>query len=164
MWDTGVELSTWWARVGALLLDFVISYGVIGIISIPFFVINTSVTNGIGAALLIGGWFFASIFYDSVFMARQGEHNGQTLGKQIVGIRVIRDDGEAYNFGAAFVRQFLVIRLLFGVVGGIFFGLAQLLDYLWPLWDETNRCLHDMIVNSHVVRAEPPPTSTGLPG
>jgi uncharacterized RDD family membrane protein YckC len=107
---------------------------------------------------------FAYFFYAPAFMARKGERNGQTLGKQIVGIRVIRDDGSAYGFGAAFVRQALVIRLLFGVVGGLFFGVAQLLDYLWPLWDETNRCLHDMIVNSHVVRAEPPPTSTGLAG
>ena len=51
-------------------------------------------------------------------MARGGERNGQTLGKQIVGIRVIRDDGDPYNFGTAFVRQFLVIQLLFGVIGG----------------------------------------------
>ena len=37
--------------------------------------------------------------------------------------------------------------LLFGVIAGSFtFGLAPLIDYLWPLWDEENRALHDMVV------------------
>ena len=26
-----------------------------------------------------------------------------------------------------------------------------LIDYLWPLWDGENRCLHDMVVSTHVV-------------
>jgi uncharacterized RDD family membrane protein YckC len=164
MWDNGVELSTWWARVGALLLDGLIAFMPWVILSVPLFIVNTTGTNIAGGVILGGGWLFAYFFYAPLLMARQGENNGQSLGKQIVGIRVIRDDGDPYGFGSAFVRQVLVINLLFGVVGGFFFGLAQLLDYLWPLWDETNRCLHDMIVSSHVVRAEPPLTPSGLPG
>jgi hypothetical protein len=31
-------------------------------------------------------------------------------------------------------------------------GIAQLVDVLWPLWDEENRALHDFIVNTRTVR------------
>ena len=27
------------------------------------------------------------------------------------------------------------------------------LDIFWPLWDDENRALHDMVVSTHVVRA-----------
>ena len=54
-------------------------------------------------------------------------------------------------FGWALLRQFVVIDLLFQVVGG-FAIRPRILDFLWPLWDAENRALHDMIVKSHVVR------------
>jgi uncharacterized RDD family membrane protein YckC len=164
MWDNGAELATWWSRVGALLLDGLIAFVPWLVVSIPLFVVDTTPSNIVGGIVFGVGLLFAYVFYASVFMARGDAHNGQTPGKQIVGIRVVRDDGDPYGFGSAFVREFLVRQLLFGVVGGLFLGLAQLLDYLWPLWDETNRALHDMIVSSHVVRADPPPTASGLPG
>ena len=27
------------------------------------------------------------------------------------------------------------------------------LNYFWPLWDDQNRALHDMVVSTHVVQA-----------
>jgi uncharacterized RDD family membrane protein YckC len=45
------------------------------------------------------------------------------------------------------------------VVGGFLLGIPWLIDVLWPLWDDENRALHDMIVKSHVVRSTP--TGTG---
>ena len=85
-------------------------------------------------------------------MAREGPHNGQSWGKQILGITVIRDNGEQIELGFAFLREFVVKNLLFGFVGGFFAGIPTLVDYLWPLWDDENRCLHDMVVSTHVVR------------
>ena len=107
--------------------------------------------------LFIGGFVWAYFIYFPVFMQRAGERNGQSLGKQIAGIRVVRDGGEPMNYGWSLLRQFVVIHLLFTVLGWIFFGIPILLDYLWPLWDESNRALHDMIVSTHVVRADPAP-------
>ena len=52
----------------------------------------------------------------------------------------------------AFLREFVVKSLLFGFVGGFFFSIPTLLDCLWPLWDDSDRCLHDMVVTTHVVR------------
>jgi len=38
------------------------------------------------------------------------------------------------------------------VVSSATFGLASVLDALWPLWDEENRALHDLVVNTRVIR------------
>jgi len=39
------------------------------------------------------------------------------------------------------------------VVASGTFGLAWLLDILWPLWDEENRALHDFVVNTRSIKA-----------
>ncbi len=99
------------------------------------------------------GYVIVLILYGAFFMRREGIRNGQTLGKQWVGIRAVRDSGEPFNLGSGLVREFVVKNLLFGWVGGFFLYIPTLLDYLWPLWDDQNRALHDMVVSSHVVRA-----------
>ncbi len=50
------------------------------------------------------------------------------------------------------LREVAVKTLLFGIAGSLTFGLAQLLDWLWPLWDEENRALHDFIVDTRVIQ------------
>jgi uncharacterized RDD family membrane protein YckC len=99
------------------------------------------------------GYILLVVLYAPFFMQRTGHHNGQTLGKQWVGIRVIRDTGEPFTWGWALLREFVVKTLLFGWVGSFFLSIPTLLDFLWPLWDDQNRALHDMVVSTHVVRA-----------
>lgn len=151
-----VELATWLSRAGAWLLDalFLLLPFIVGT---PFAASDSSGLHVVAGILFIGGFVWAYFIYFPVFMQRAGERNGQSLGKQIAGIRVVRDGGEPMNYGWSLLRQFVVIHLLFTVLGWIFFGIPILLDYLWPLWDESNRALHDMIVSTHVVRADPAP-------
>ena len=109
------------------------------------------------AAVIVGilaffGYIAAALLYAQLLMARTGPKNGQTWGRQVVGVRVVRDTGEPVGFGYAVLRELVVKTLLFGVVGGFFASIPTLLDYLWPLWDDENRALHDMIVKSHVLR------------
>jgi uncharacterized RDD family membrane protein YckC len=86
-------------------------------------------------------------------MKREGPNNGPTLGTQALGIRVVRDDGQPFTFGSAMMREIVIKGLLFSVAGNLTFGLAPLLNLLWPLWDETNQALHDKVATTHVVRA-----------
>jgi hypothetical protein len=65
----------------------------------------------------------------------------------------VRDNGEPFTFGPAFVREFLVKFLLFSVFGWISLGIVPLLDHLWPLWDDNNETFHDKMVKTHVLRA-----------
>ena len=152
-WE-GRPLASWGSRVGAALLDGLILLIPVVVLIIVIVVIAAgsdvgAVVTGVISAL---AYVLAALFYAPVLMARAAERNGQTWGKQIVGIRVIRDTGQPIDIGYGFLREFVVKNLLFGVVGGWFFGIPTLLNYLWPLWDDQNRCLHDMIVKSHVVR------------
>jgi uncharacterized RDD family membrane protein YckC len=121
----GTELASWGIRFGAALVD-------------GLFVIFT---------LFIG--YFVNFF----LMGREGEKNGQTLGKQVCNIRVVKEDGARVDIGFALLRDFVVKGLLFGTVGGFFFGIPTLVDYLWPLWDDRKQALHDKMVSSYVVQA-----------
>jgi uncharacterized RDD family membrane protein YckC len=145
---TGPPLSGWWRRVGAYLIDGLI----ISILINLGWVLIVTGSEVLGGILAFIGLLLA-FFYWPLTMAREGPQNGQSLGKQALGIRVARDTREPVTFGFALLRQFVVIYLLFQVVGGILFGLPWLIDVLWPLWDRENRALHDMIVKSHVLVA-----------
>ena len=138
----GKPLAGWWSRVGAALLDGLI-------VGVPVAAIALAVDPLLG--ILLG--VTASLTYYPLLMIRDGAVNGQTLGKQVVGIRVVRDSGEPFTYGPAALREFIVKYLLFGTIGGFFLAIPTLLDYLWPLWDDENRALHDMIVSTHVVQA-----------
>jgi uncharacterized RDD family membrane protein YckC len=144
----GAPLAGWWSRAGAYLLDSIFT-GIVSWVGLGLLIGGSEV---IGVILFLVGLVVA-FFYFPLTMMREGEHNGKSLGKQILGIRVARDDGQSVTFGWALLRQFVVIYLLFQVVGGFLFGIPWLIDVLWPLWDDQNRALHDMIVKSHVFRA-----------
>ena len=79
---------------------------------------------------------------------------GQTPGKQIVGIRVIKDDGSPSGWGYTFLREFVIKFLLVGLLTEPTFGIARLVDYLWPLWDraEKMQTLHDKMLGTIVVK------------
>jgi uncharacterized RDD family membrane protein YckC len=89
-----------------------------------------------------------ALLYAPWLMART---NGKTVGRMAMNIRVIRADGGRMSFGFALLREVLVKALLVGVVSSFTFGLAYLLDVLWPLWDEEKRALHDFPVNTRTV-------------
>jgi uncharacterized RDD family membrane protein YckC len=101
-------------------------------------------TLGFGLCIVV-----AALVYAPLMMAKT---NGKTLGRMACGIRVVRANGQPIDFGYAALREVVVKWLLINVIAGSFtFGLASLVDYLWPLWDEENRALHDMVVNSRVI-------------
>ncbi len=90
-------------------------------------------------------------------MLRPGEGNGQTLGKQLLGIRVVRDDGEPVGLGTALGRD-LVAKPALGI-------LTLGLDFLWPLGERERRALHDKAARTHVfigLPELPPPLSPAL--
>jgi len=154
------QLSGWWRRAGAQVIDGI----VVGVIALVLFAIFAAFAGGgflvgdttgyIAAVLGILGFglcvVVAALVYAPLMMAKT---NGKTLGRMALGIRVVRANGQAITFGYATLREIVVKWLLFNVIGGAFtFGLAALIDDLWPLWDEEHRALHDMVVDSRVIR------------
>lgn len=157
----GYVLAGWWRRAGSMIID---GFILLGITLVVVFVVAGAVlgidpssddTTGIVGTVLLIAFFtlalvIAYLVYAPVMMART---NGQTVGRMATGIRVIRVDGQRMDFAWAALREVVVKGLLFGTVGSFFLNIPTLLDYLWPLWDEENRALHDMVVGTRVVRA-----------
>ena len=79
---------------------------------------------------------------------------GQTPGKQIMGIRVIKDNGEPSGWAYTFLPEFVIKGLLVGILLFQTLGVAPLVNYLWPLWDraEKMQTLHDKLLGTLVVR------------
>ena len=152
-------LAGWWSRVGAALIDGLIVGlgGLVLLIAITApFSIGFFANEDVGVVSIVVGLLFATIcvsivalLYAPTMMART---NGQTLGRMVVGIRVVRAKGQQMTFGFAMLREVAVKTLLFGIVSSLTAGLASLLDVLWPLWDEENRALHDLIVDTRVIK------------
>jgi uncharacterized RDD family membrane protein YckC len=151
----GAPLASWGSRVGAALLDWLILLVPVVVVTI---VVAAIVAAGSSVGAVVVGiiaflaYFLVALFYAPLLMSRDGARNGQTWGKQIVGITVVRDNGTPVSMGFAFLRELVVKQILFVWGGSFLFYIPTLLDYLWPLWDDQNRCLHDMIVSTHVVR------------
>jgi uncharacterized RDD family membrane protein YckC len=142
----------WWSRVGASVLDALI-------LVVPVVVVAL-VVGALSGGRTVGEQFLGSVLglviafaYWALTMPRQGERNGQSIGMQVVGIRVVRVDGQPVTVGLVALRQTLVQGILFGWFGAALLLIPWLLNYLWPLWDDENRCLHDMICSTRVVTA-----------
>ena len=78
---------------------------------------------------------------------------GQTPGKQMVGIRVVKDDGEPSGWGYTFLREFVIKGLLGGFLSGMTGGIYFAADHLWPLWDRDRQALHDKMIGTLVVQS-----------
>jgi uncharacterized RDD family membrane protein YckC len=106
-------------------------------------------------ARLIDGFivFIPSIFLPLIapwlyFALQEGNQGGATVGKRIMGIRVLSTDGRAIGFGTATGRFFCHFINLF----------TMGLGYLLMLFNARNQGLHDMITSTVVVRtASSPP-------
>lgn len=74
--------------------------------------------------------------------------NGQTIGKKLLGIRIVTLDGEKASFSCIILRRFLPIYGvgLIPVVGNI----LVLIDSLF-IFRKDRRCLHDHIAETRVV-------------
>jgi uncharacterized RDD family membrane protein YckC len=152
-------LAGWWSRVGATLIDgIIIGIGALlimalfgSVFSAGFFASDEAgiVSLIVGLLLSFVAIAIVALLYAPLMMART---NGKTLGRMAVGNRVVRANGQPMTFAWAMLREVGVKALLFGVAGSLTFGLANLADVLWPLWDDENRALHDFVVDTRTVK------------
>ena len=159
-------LASYGQRVGAWALDFaafalpliLLIIGLVVLILAAFFPTG-GIVDGTAFVLLgtigivvVGILAIVVIGYIVWWLFALGR--GQTPGKQIVGIRVIKDDGSPSGWGYTFLREFVIKFLLVGFISDVTFGIGRLVDYLWPLWDraEKMQTLHDKLLGTIVVK------------
>jgi uncharacterized RDD family membrane protein YckC len=152
---SGQPLASWGSRLGATLIDWLIL--LVPVVILTIIVVGIAAGSDTGAVVtgILGllAYLVVAFAYAPVLMSRDGHNNGQTWGKQMLGIRVVRDTGEAMGFGWAALREIAVKGLAVGIAASIIPIIPWFLNYFWPLWDDQNRALHDMVCSTHVVRA-----------
>ena len=140
----GMELAGFGRRSVAFVMDNTLLYLLLGmfstcpslLVSDPSFDENMAVLLVCGAQLIC---LFLYFWYYVFFQAR----SGQTLGKMMMGIRVISTDGNSPGKGCYFLH----------LIGYWLSGLVLYIGFLMPLWDQDKQALHDKIANTYVIRA-----------
>lgn len=116
-------------------------------------VINTLLTIGLRGA---GGGLGLLIDF-AYFGFFEGGPAGQTVGKRVMNIRVIRyDTGGPLGWGTALLRH--LCRILSSI--------PCFLGFLWMLWDKEKMTWHDKLSGTVVVPTStypPPPDGFGKP-
>jgi uncharacterized RDD family membrane protein YckC len=148
--------ASWIARVAAKLIDGAI----VGVVPLILYIAGgamaagsstydpntgmytTSGGNGFGVVLMFFGFLIAVAGF--LWLVHQEGTTGQTIGKRLVNIRVVREaDGQVLGFGGAFVRQ----------LAHFLDGFACYIGYLWPLWDAKGQTFADKVMNTVVVKS-----------
>jgi uncharacterized RDD family membrane protein YckC len=121
--------ATFGQRFVAYLLDVIL----LNVVGLLLFRGTNLRTFGLSIVLLLG-----------YFTLLEGARSGQTLGKRVVGIRVVDfQAGTPIDPTRAFVRT----------LGRFASGVVLALGYFWMLWDRDRQTWHDKIASTTVVPA-----------
>lgn len=141
------RLASRWSRLVASIVDSIVM--MIFIIPLMFF-------TGAFDDIMAGGE--PSLMYNLVvgivgviiFVAINGHFlisSGQTVGKKLLNIRIVTDQGKHADFGVLVARYAFYLGVpLIPVIGGI----INLVNILF-IFNSTKQCLHDQVAGTYVI-------------
>lgn len=142
-----LQLATRASRLVAYLLD-VFSFAFLGIvaaISIPALSKTGADAENVAIAI-VGIAMIAIAIVHTVFLHKYG----QTIGKRLLGIKVVQTNGMRCELWRFFFLRALPVGILSNIpVIGMFIGLADSL----MIFGQEQRCLHDLTANTVVIQA-----------
>lgn len=128
-------------RLGATFIDLIVLF----FISIPVLLLSPFLYD-----LLKGFGIFYDVLIPSIpiigYVVLYQAYTGQTLGKQITGIKIVTGQGNKPSTWAFFLRE---------IIGKPASLIILLIGYLMVLWDNQKQSLHDKLAGTFVVRVEP---------
>ena len=141
-----MKYAGFWIRLGAFIVDYL----TISIFIIPLGVWASLSTPGLraGAYLAMAPLIFAGLFlvisflYFTLFWAWRG----QTLGKILIGAKVVQTNGEALTFGRSVLRY----------LGFVICFLTLYIGFITIAFHSQKRGLHDIIANTCVIKTKNP--------
>ena len=148
-----VAYGGFWIRFVAYIIDtFIVSIAsvvIVGIFIAVILLVDESIDDSkdspviIGSvivmvlALLVINWLYEALMTSSP--------RGATLGKQALGLRIVRADGARLSFGRATARHFLKVMITPLVPFAI--------GYLMAGFTARKRALHDVLADTLVIRS-----------
>lgn len=118
-------------RLGALLIDWMPIFFLVGMLPDRFLFINIDAMGGF-LRIALGVAYFTSFI----------TWRGTTLGGMVLGLRVVRVDGRPIDRTVALVRA----------IAAILSGLCMGIGWFWACWDERRQTWHDRLAGTVVVR------------
>lgn len=146
------ELAERGTRLGAVILDSLI-FLVPGLFAIiPAFLLTQrgnaeAMSVGTMIAVTVGVLGMLVVFVIDLVMLHR---SGQTIGKRMLNVKIIRTDGSR----AGLTRIFFLRMLVPGLIGSLpFVGIIfTIVDPLF-IFQESRRCVHDLIADTVVIKA-----------
>ena len=117
---------SFWPRVGARLIDLVVHYIVAFAAGVFFTILLAAASGGHIPAWVIVRLrhpglpgFVAGLFGSFAYHVVSGSVHGSTLGKRVLSMVVVQEDGTPCRFGSAMIRElgYYVDALFFGLIG-----------------------------------------------
>ncbi len=144
-----VPKGGFWIRLMALVIDHIALLMILGIFIVVGFLALQMGSGGLGqtsyleqATLILPTLIPLSVVLAAVYFTYLHGAWGRTIGKMILGLRVVRTDGQNLTYSRALVRTFA-----YAVSALPFF-----LGFLWVCFNKKKRGLHDLIAGTEVVR------------
>jgi uncharacterized RDD family membrane protein YckC len=139
------------ARLGGALIDGLIQTGVYWLLAITLLKpVLPNLTRGATAGL--GSMLSSMIVSILLFLLIQGyllATTGQTIGKKLLGLRIVRSNGERADPGHAIGLRYVLIWVIASIpVAGWIFALADAL----MIFRDSRKCLHDNIADTIVIK------------
>jgi uncharacterized RDD family membrane protein YckC len=95
----------------------------------------------------------AGFVYSVPAMLRRGEHRGQSLGKHLVGIRVVSEAGDPIGLQTLLLRECVLKWIVFfGPVSVVLLWMPAIVTVVWAVTSKSNRAPHDLLAHTNVVR------------
>ena len=152
--DGMLEAADRGTRLGAAILDAIIGLGLIGVAAALLIPALLSARRGggdNGVPLAIVGFLLVVGFICIAVVNLVWLHKyGQTIGKRIMKVRIVRNDATRAGLARIFFLRILLPTVIgaIPVVGRIF----SLVDVCFIFRDD-RRCIHDLIADTVVVKA-----------
>ena len=142
------SLASPWQRLLAFLVN-VAAYSIVFIASLSIGIpASEADTEGVAAVIIILmhiGYVIPQLYLVSI--------RGQDLGKIVVKIRIVREDGRPFGWRGMLMREFMC-KVLFLIIPYV--NVVWLLTFVWILFDAKQQGWHDKVAETRVVRLPAP--------
>ena len=126
-------------RCGALCIDYIV------LIAIPVItlLLGGATSTQAGGLSNSTGWLLGILLFSTDFFILPAV-GGQTIGKMLTGLRIVRKDGTAISFSTVLLRH---------VLGYFLTALTLGLGFILAAFNHKGRALHDYVAGTTVVYA-----------
>lgn len=132
-------------RAVAFVLDAIVLIFLTFILANVAGLLTGSPSTSQAAAQFMMVWMLmTTVTYVGYFGYCFTEWHGQTIGKRMMGVRVVKINGTSLSWSDAFLRCWVGYLLALAPLG---------LGFWWALFDKEKRGWHDMIAETRVVKA-----------